>query len=224
MLFDTQIKGRMGSPSVAGSTSRWSAGSRTRDCRPGAEGGGPGKEKKRITVDALSLQARVPAFKTWNCSPRLRARNDYDPLARGYIKSLSRPTGTVTGLSLQQIELARKRLQLLMDALPSTRAATMFWDSFSEDQWNPSDDRDVLIIAVSPAFYRDRQRLSEFALRKKIASMFGLREWVQAGSLLCYGVSFTAIFRRAADYVDRIAKGVKAADLPKKAHANAPGD
>jgi putative ABC transport system substrate-binding protein len=100
----------------------------------------------------------------------------------------------------------------------------MFWDSFSEDQWNPSDDRDVLIIAVSPAFYRDRQRLSEFALRKKIASMFGLREWVQAGSLLSYGVSFTAIFRRAADYVDRIAKGVKAADLPKKAHANAPGD
>jgi putative ABC transport system substrate-binding protein len=53
--------------------------------------------------------------------------------------------------------------------------------------------------------------------------MFGLREWVQAGSLLSYGVSFTAIFRRAADYVDRIAKGVKAADLPK-ALAYAPGD
>jgi ABC-type uncharacterized transport system substrate-binding protein len=171
---------------------------------------------------------------------------DYDPLARGYIKSLSRPGGNVTGLSLQQIELARKRLQLLMDALPIARTATMFWDAFSEDQWKatstaaaefglqvagvqlrdqpydyekalaeaPSEYRNVLIVTVSPPFYRDRQRLAEFALRKKVASMFGLREWVQAGGLISYGVHFPDVFRRAADYVDRIAKGAKAADLP----------
>jgi putative ABC transport system substrate-binding protein len=43
---------------------------------------------------------------------------DYDPLALGYIKSLSRPGGNVTGLFLQQPELAKKRLQLLTEALP----------------------------------------------------------------------------------------------------------
>jgi putative ABC transport system substrate-binding protein len=44
--------------------------------------------------------------------------------------------------------------------------------------------------------------------------MFVLREWVEAGGLLSYGASFPAMFRRAAEYVDRIAKGAKAADLP----------
>ena len=53
---------------------------------------------------------------------------DYDPLALGYIKSLSRPGGNVTGLFLQQPELAKKRLQLLTEALPGVQTATMFWD------------------------------------------------------------------------------------------------
>jgi putative ABC transport system substrate-binding protein len=172
---------------------------------------------------------------------------DYDPpLAQGYIKSLGRPAGNVTGLFLQQIELARKRLQLLKDALPSVQMATMFWDLPSEDQWKatnsaaaafglrlagvelreqpydyeralalaPSDHRSVLIVPTSAVFYRDRQRLAELTLRHQIASMFVLREWVDAGGLLSYGASFPVMFRRAAEYVDRIAKGAKAADLP----------
>jgi putative ABC transport system substrate-binding protein len=39
-------------------------------------------------------------------------------------------------------------------------------------------------------------------------------EWVQAGGLLSYGPNLSAMFRRAADYVDRVAKGAKHADLP----------
>jgi putative ABC transport system substrate-binding protein len=171
---------------------------------------------------------------------------DYDPLALGYIKSLARPARNVTGLFLQQIELAKKRVQILKDALPNAQAATMFWDAPSEDQWKatseaagafglqlvgvelrelpydyeaalaqaPPDHRSVLIMPTSPVFYRDRVRLAQFALRYKVASMFVLREWVDAGGLLSYGASFPAMFRRAAEYVDRIAKGTKAGDLP----------
>jgi len=171
---------------------------------------------------------------------------DYDPIALGYIKSLSRPGGNVTGLFLQQIDLAKKRLQLLRDAFPAVETATIFWDSSSEGQWKatssvaadfglrlasvelrdepydyesalaqaPPDYRSILIIPTSPVFYRDRQRVADFALRHKIASVFGLREWVDAGGLFSYGVDFPAIFRRAAEFVDRIAKGAKAADLP----------
>ena len=53
---------------------------------------------------------------------------DYDPLARGYITSLARPSGNITGVVFQQIELAAKRIQLIKDGFPDRLAATMFWD------------------------------------------------------------------------------------------------
>ena len=171
---------------------------------------------------------------------------DYNPLALGYVKSLARPGCNVTGLYLQQLDLAKKRVELLTQALPSVHAATMFWDSVSEDQWKatssaaagfglqlagvelreqpydyekalaqaPPDHRSVLVVPISPVFYRDRQRLADFALRQKIASVFAVREWVDAGGLFSYGVNFPAAYRRAAEFVDKIAKGAKAGDLP----------
>ena len=78
----------------------------------------------------------------------------------------------------------------------------------------PPDNRGVVIFPTSPVFFRDRQRLADFALRHKIASVFGFREWVDAGGLFSYGVVFSAMYRRAAELFDKIAKGAKAADLP----------
>ena len=171
---------------------------------------------------------------------------DYDPLAFGYIESLARPGKEVTGLYLQQIDLAKKRVELLTQALPNVHAATVFWDYASEDQWKatnsaapefglrladvqlheqpydyekalaqaPSDYRSVVIFPTSPMFYRDRQQIAEFAVRHKVATVFGFREWVDAGGLFSYGVNFPAAFRRVAEFVDMIAKGAKPADLP----------
>jgi len=171
---------------------------------------------------------------------------DYDPLAFGYIESLARPGKEVTGLYLQQIDLAKKRVELLTQALPNVHAATVFWDYDSEDQWKaassaapefglrladvqlheqpydyekalaqaPSDYRSVVIFPTSPTFYRDRQQIAEFAVRHKVATVFGFREWVDAGGLLSYCVDFPAVYRRAAEFVDMVAKGAKPADLP----------
>jgi putative tryptophan/tyrosine transport system substrate-binding protein len=44
--------------------------------------------------------------------------------------------------------------------------------------------------------------------------MFAFREWIDAGGLLSYGPSITALYRLAAEYVDRIARGAKPTDLP----------
>jgi putative ABC transport system substrate-binding protein len=207
------------------------------------------KELLRRKVDVIiapyetAVRSALSATET---VPIVMIAIDYDPLALGYIKSLARPTRNVTGLFLQQIELAKKRVQILKDGLPDAQTATMFWDSPSEDQWKatnevagafglqlagielreqpydyeaalaqaPTDHRSVLIMPTSPVFYHDRERLAELALRHRIASIFVLREWVDAGGLLSYGASFPAMFRRAAEYVDRIAKGAKAGDLP----------
>jgi len=59
---------------------------------------------------------------------------DFDPIARGYVASLRQPGGNITGLLLNQLELASKRLQLLKDALPRARRVAVFWDAVSSDQ------------------------------------------------------------------------------------------
>jgi putative tryptophan/tyrosine transport system substrate-binding protein len=67
--------------------------------------------------------------------PVVMIATEYDPLAVGYVNTLARPGGRVTGVFLQQIEIASKRLQLLKDTLPKFEAATIFWDALSEYQW-----------------------------------------------------------------------------------------
>jgi putative ABC transport system substrate-binding protein len=60
---------------------------------------------------------------------------DYDPIARGYVTSLARPAGNVTGVYFQNIDLAGKHLQLVKETFPEMAAATVFWDRLSADYW-----------------------------------------------------------------------------------------
>jgi putative ABC transport system substrate-binding protein len=57
-------------------------------------------------------------------------------------------------------------------------------------------------------------RITEFALRHRLPTMYALREHADAGGLMAYGPSYLAMHRRAAYYVDRILKGTRPADLP----------
>ena len=59
-----------------------------------------------------------------------------------------------------------------------------------------------------------REKIAALAIRNKLPTMFGVREYVEAGGLMSYGESFREFFRRAASYVDKIIKGTKPGDLP----------
>jgi putative ABC transport system substrate-binding protein len=191
----------------------------------------------------ISLKSALASSTT---KPIVMLAIDYDPLARGYVTSLARPTGNVTGVFLQQIELTQKRVQLLKTAFPDLKAATVFRDRITTDQWEaaqhaganlgirlsgieyldppydydkglaqaPPDSRGIVLVLVSPFFFRDQTKLADFALRNRIVTMFGFREWADAGGLMSYGASVSSMQRLAAGYVDRIARGVKPADLP----------
>jgi putative ABC transport system substrate-binding protein len=83
---------------------------------------------------------------------------DYDPLARGYVPSLARPSGNITGVFFQQIELTTKRLQLMNEALPEMKAVTVFWDRISADQWRAAES--ALNLMTMTARSRGRARTS----------------------------------------------------------------
>jgi putative ABC transport system substrate-binding protein len=56
--------------------------------------------------------------------------------------------------------------------------------------------------------------MNTLALAARLPAVYGFRELVEAGGLMSYGPNYSDLFRRAADYVDKILRGAKAADIP----------
>jgi putative tryptophan/tyrosine transport system substrate-binding protein len=59
---------------------------------------------------------------------------DFDPLARGYVASLSRPGGNVTGIFVRQVELAAKRIEIAREAFPSATVVGIAFERVSPEQ------------------------------------------------------------------------------------------
>ena len=73
---------------------------------------------------------------------------------------------------------------------------------------------DVLYVASDPLLNSNRVCINSLALGARVPTMHGLREYVEAGGLMSYGANFPDMYRRAADYVDKILRGTKPADIP----------
>ena len=72
----------------------------------------------------------------------------------------------------------------------------------------------AVIVPSDVLFNLNREKIAALAISHRLPSMFGVREYVEAGGLMSYGESFREFFRRAASYVDKIIKGAKPGDLP----------
>jgi putative ABC transport system substrate-binding protein len=72
----------------------------------------------------------------------------------------------------------------------------------------------VAARAQQPAMPTNVHRINTFALVARLPTMHGIRERLEGGGLMSYGPNVTDLFRRAGDYVDKILRGAKAADLP----------
>ena len=73
---------------------------------------------------------------------------------------------------------------------------------------------DALYVCADPLVVTHQVRINSFALAAKLPTMHSLREHIETGGLISYGPNFPDLFRRAADYVDKILRGAKPADLP----------
>jgi putative ABC transport system substrate-binding protein len=73
---------------------------------------------------------------------------------------------------------------------------------------------DALYVATDPLVFNNRVRINALAQDARLPTIFGAREYVDAGGLLSYGPNWTDLFRRAAEQVDKILRGAKPADIP----------
>jgi|SRR4029077_4689983 putative tryptophan/tyrosine transport system substrate-binding protein len=73
---------------------------------------------------------------------------------------------------------------------------------------------DAVLVLPSPMTLSQRRQVVDLAAKDRLPAIYWATEFVEAGGLMTYSVSFTDLFRRAATYVDRILKGAKPADLP----------
>jgi putative tryptophan/tyrosine transport system substrate-binding protein len=73
---------------------------------------------------------------------------------------------------------------------------------------------DALYVFSEPLMNANRVKINTLALGARIPTIFGFREFVDAGGLMSYPPNFADLFRHAADIVDRILRGAKPADLP----------
>ena len=73
---------------------------------------------------------------------------------------------------------------------------------------------DGIVIANDPMLFNERQRIGEWAISHKIPTMMFNGEMPGAGGLMSYSASNTALFYRAATFVDKLLKGAKPTDLP----------
>jgi len=73
---------------------------------------------------------------------------------------------------------------------------------------------EALFVLESTLIFRARRDIAQLALKHRLPTSFAFREYADAGGLVAYGVNFANMFRRAAEYIDRILKGTNPGDLP----------
>ena len=73
---------------------------------------------------------------------------------------------------------------------------------------------EVVVVEQSNMLVVSRKQIAEAEAAKKLPTVYGYREHVEAGGLISYGINLNSCFHRAAYYVDKILKGAKPGDLP----------
>src|SRR5262249_47562602 len=107
------------------------------------------------------------------------------------VQALAQPLGIeVAALKIRRSEEILPALESLNDHLP-----------------------DALYVPADATLASNRIAINTFTLNARLP-MLAFQEFVETGGLMCYGPNYTSMFRRAAEYVDKILRGAKPADMP----------
>jgi len=198
-------------------------------------------------VDVIVTQGGDPATsaaqQATSTIPILFHTNN-DPVATGFVASLARPGGNLTGVNLMFAELMPKRLELLLEVVPQARVTALRAnpDELSTERVLANVQEaarakrvDLHILKALTESEIDgafatlvqlqadglvlgptgfRPQIAALALRHSVPAIAPQRDFVISGGLLSYGPSITAAYYLKGIYAGRILKGEKAADLP----------
>ena len=170
-----------------------------------------------------------------------------DPVGDGFVTSLARPGGNITGLSNQSTDVASKRLELLREVIPGLHRLAIIADvanpefvvelrevqmaaaklSLEVSVLEISKREDIapafaaligraqaLYVTADPLINTNRAQIYTLATLARIPTIYNAREFVEEGGLMSYGPDFHDLSRRAAEYVDKILRGAKPAEIP----------
>jgi ABC-type uncharacterized transport system substrate-binding protein len=174
-----------------------------------------------------------------------------DPVGAGYVASLARPGGNVTGFTFVEYGMSGKWLELLKEIAPRiTRAAILRDPTLPAGigqlgaiqsaapslgvETSPIDTRDAgeiersiadfartpnggLVAVAVPGAIANRKLIITLAAQHRLPAVYSASIFARDGGLISYGPDPVAQYRQAANYVDRILKGEKPADLPVQA-------
>jgi len=202
----------------------------------------------RLKVDVIvATGGGVPAAKQATSAIPIVFPVAGDPVGGGFVATLARPGGNITGLSLQQTDVASKRVELLRDAVPGLRrmailvnagnvnavlelgevqaagrtlglAATTSEIRRAEDIVSAFEAlkgrADAVYVVAEPLVFSNRARIHTLAMAARLPAIYNSREYVEMGGLMSYGPNFPDLFRRTAEFVDKILRGAKPGDIP----------
>jgi putative ABC transport system substrate-binding protein len=202
------------------------------------------QEMLSLKVDVLVISGApkfvIAAQQATRTTPIVMAGLAGDPLKLGLANSYARLGGNVTGSTFTAAAgLTGKQLELLKEIAPATSRAAfigMTADSATEsaaralgvaivqvpfDNARPTEALSIVVqnkvnalVVAAVSVWAHRGAVIDFAAKQRLPAVYAINECVMAGGLMSYSAPYSAIFRRAALYVDKILKGAKPGDLP----------
>jgi putative ABC transport system substrate-binding protein len=142
-------------------------------------------------------------------------------------KRLQYFTEAVSGLSQigllvnpRDADNARRSVEEMVEGAAKLKLSTQVAEARTPNDIGPAFSKladarvDGVITTLDSMFNNERDRIANLALKHRLPTMVHTGEMVKSGGLISYGADYLDLFRHAPEYVDRILKGTKPADLP----------
>jgi putative ABC transport system substrate-binding protein len=151
----------------------------------------PAANAARVAAFRQGLRELVPRLS------RVAALGMSDPLYASRLHEIERAAGAL-------------QVQLQLHSL-DVRSPGDIERAFKEARAKRAD---AVVVLASPILEAHRTEVAALAAQYRLPTIYHVEEFVEAGGLMSYGVSFLDLYRRAATYVDKVLKGATPADLP----------